>query len=194
LRLCQELGRHPVGRHLVVLPALVAHHVALVVELLLGQGVQQEPHPVGLQEQHPLQVVRRDDLEVVGAVLVGRGVQVAAGLRHVPEVHVVADVLAALEHHVLEQVGEAGPARLLVLAADVVPHADADDRDGVVLVDEDIQAVGELHPGERQLGVGRRLRSLRWGRHPREAGRRLSTGGPLRNAGHRQTRRTEREQ
>src|SRR3546814_4971306 len=37
-------------------------------------------------------------------------------------------VLAALEHQVLEQVCEAGAAGLLVLAADVVPDVDRDDR------------------------------------------------------------------
>ena len=43
------------------------------------------------------------------------------------------DVLRALEHQVLEEVGEAGAPRLLVLRPDVVPELQVDDRRRVVL-------------------------------------------------------------
>jgi hypothetical protein len=70
-------------------------------------------------------------------------------------------VLRAVEHQVLEQVGEAGAARRLVLAADVVPEVDRDDRGLAVGVHDHAQAVGqgELLVGDRDaagggLGVG----------------------------------------
>ena len=54
----------------------------------------------------------------------------------------------ALEHHVLEEVGEAGLARDLVLRADVVPDVDRDDGREVVLGDDQAEAVGEALVGE----------------------------------------------
>ncbi len=51
------------------------------------------------------------------------------------------NVLGAGEHHVLEQVREPGPTRLLVLRADVVPDGDRRDRRGVILGEEHGQPV-----------------------------------------------------
>ena len=65
------------------------------------------------------------------------------------------DVAGALEHDVLEQVGEAGLAGLLVLGADVVPEVDRHDRRQVVLGDDDAQAVGEAGITERDGRDGR---------------------------------------
>ena len=64
------------------------------------------------------------------------------------------DVARALEHDVLEEVGEAGLALHLVLGADVVPEVDRDDRGEVVLGDDDAQAVVEALVAERDLGDG----------------------------------------
>src|SRR5262249_11271909 len=69
------------------------------------------------------------------------------------EVLVVADVAAALEHEVLEQVREAAAARVLAPAADVVDDVDRHDRVGVVLVDHDLQPVVEHVLLEGQLDV-----------------------------------------
>ena len=52
-------------------------------------------------------------------------------------------MLRSFEHQVLEQMREAGVARPLVLGADVIPDVDGDDRAGVILVDEHVEAVGE---------------------------------------------------
>ena len=52
-------------------------------------------------------------------------------------------MLRALEHHVLEEVGEAGPARLLVFRAHVIPDVHRDDRRRMVFVQDHLQAVGE---------------------------------------------------
>ena len=64
------------------------------------------------------------------------------------------DVARALEHDVLEEVGEAGLARDLVLGADVVPEVDRDDRGEVVLGDDDPQAVVETLVAEGDLRDG----------------------------------------
>ena len=72
-----------------------------------------------------------------GAVLVGRADQ----LERLEEFALV--VLRALEHQVLEQVREAGAAGRLVLAADVVPDVDRDDRRLAVGVHDHAQAVGQ---------------------------------------------------
>ena len=54
---------------------------------------------------------------------------------------VVIKFLRALKHHVLEQVSEAGLARLFVLRADVVPDVNGDDRRRVILVQDHPQAI-----------------------------------------------------
>ena len=76
-------------------------------------------------------------------VLVGVGVGLAADRRDDRGVLLGLDVLRALEHHVLEEMREAGAARLLVLRADVIPELDVHDRRRLVLVQDDDQAVGQ---------------------------------------------------
>ena len=53
-----------------------------------------------------------------------------------------ADVLGALEHHVLEEMGEAGAAGALVEGADVIPEVDGDEREAMVFVHVDDETVG----------------------------------------------------
>ena len=54
-----------------------------------------------------------------------------------------ADVLGAFEHHVFEEMGEAGAAGTLVERADVVPEIDGDEWQAVVFMREDDEAVGQ---------------------------------------------------
>ncbi len=94
-------------RHIVnALPALVLDHVALIVELLLGQGGEEEAHPVRLEPQSQLQSVRRQGLEVIGPIGVRAAVDLSAKLLDRSEILLVV-MLRALEHQVLEQVGKA---------------------------------------------------------------------------------------
>ena len=60
-------------------------------------------------------------------------------------------VLRALEHEVLEQMREAGSSGLLVGGADVVPDVDGHDRHRLVLMQDHVEAVGELELPERHL-------------------------------------------
>src|SRR5688572_15504560 len=57
---------------------------------------------------------------------------------------VVPDVLGSGEEHVLEQMREPRPSGPLVLRADVVPEVDGDERGGMVFVEDDAEAVGEV--------------------------------------------------
>ena len=89
---------------------------------------------------------------------------------HQREVLVLGDVLAALEHHVLEQVREAGLAPLLVLAADVVPEVDRHDRCGPIRRDHDAQAVRQpmaLEADLRHAFLRNRCDGRARGGHPR---------------------------
>src|SRR5438552_8118182 len=83
----------------------------------------------------------RQRLEVVGAIQPGARVQGATGALHQAEVLALVDVLRALEHHVLEEVREAGLAGLLVLAGDVVPQVDGDHRRTVIPRQDHAQAI-----------------------------------------------------
>ena len=110
----QDPGGEPGGAVLGALPALVLDDVALVVERLLEPlAVEEEPHALALQPERQLELIRRDDLVVVGSVMGRRSVHVGRpGLLQELEVLVLGDVLRPLEHDVLEQVGEAGLSRL----------------------------------------------------------------------------------
>ena len=103
-------------------PALLLDHVALGLEVLLRDV--ERAHAVGLHPQDPLQVVAGEGLEVEGAVEVGGGVVAAADRGDEVLVLLGAEVRRALEHDVLEEVGEAAAPLPLVLRADVVPDLD----------------------------------------------------------------------
>ena len=143
---------------LVVLPPLVEHDVALVLELGLGQRRQEVAHAIGLHPQRQLHSVRRHDLPVVRPIGVGRSVEDAADFLQRPEIAGIV-VLRALEHQVLEQVREPGAPGLLVLRADVVPDVDGDDRAVVILVHDHVEPVGELLVDEGNVHGGWRVRT-----------------------------------
>ena len=142
-------------RPVVVRPALlVLDDLALVVEVLLAERVEQGRHPVGLEPEGQLELVRRQRLEVVRPVEPGRAVHRPAGGLDERDVLGLRDVARTLEHDVLEEVREAGLAGDLVLGADVVPEVDRDDRSEVVLGHDHAQAVVESLVAEGDLGDG----------------------------------------
>ena len=129
------------------LPPFVAHHLPLRVELLLIDGVEQKAHPIALQPERQLEAVRRHGLEVVGAIPVGRAVQVrrAVALEQGEDGPLVSvEVLASLEHEVLEQVREAAASLALVHRADVVPDVHRHQRSAVIFREDHRQPVGQL--------------------------------------------------
>ena len=142
-----QLQRSAVGNIFIALPALVLDHAALVIQLLLSKGLSQKAHPVRLQPQHVFQRLAGHRLEVVGAVEAGGAVD--ATLPHVGtrrfqigQIFPIG-VLGPLEHHVLEQVGHSGAARLLVLGADVVPQVDMGHGKLGIGMENDLKTVGQ---------------------------------------------------
>ena len=108
----------PYGLVLDALAALVADDVLLVGQRSAVDLLEQIAHAIGLEPQRELELVGGHGLEVVGAIEVGRAVQIAgAGALEQLEVLIGRHVLRALEHHVLEEVREAGASRLLVRRA-----------------------------------------------------------------------------
>ena len=89
-----------------------------------------------------LELVRRQRLEVVRAIEVVVPLRfVAAGRLEQLEVRVAGHVLRALEHHVLEQVREAGAPGGLVGRTDVVPDVDRDERQAVIFREDHLEPV-----------------------------------------------------
>jgi hypothetical protein len=107
-------------------PNLLLDHVDLVAQVLLGQPGS--AHAVRLKEQRSFQRIARQHLVVVGVVQVRRAVEGAAGALDVTEVGELLQALRALEHEVLEEVGEAGAPLWLRADPDVVDDRDSDHR------------------------------------------------------------------
>ena len=140
----------------IALALFVLHHTTLFVELGLGDGVLEMAHPVRLEPEGGVQGVLRHGLKIVGAVEEGGAIEIG-GTQLLQGVQVFAlEILRALEHQVLEEVGEAGAAADFVLGAHVVPDVDSHDRCLVILVDDDREAVVEhaLRVGNINGGLG----------------------------------------
>jgi hypothetical protein len=82
------------------------------------------------------------------AGLVGRAVHRPAVGKDEVRVLSGTDVGGALEHHVLEEVREAGAALALIARADVVIDRDGEDRRRVIFRDDHAQPVFELRVSE----------------------------------------------
>ena len=139
------------------LVATAALHSALLVEFGLTDGAGKMPHPVGLHPKRQINGVGRHILEVIGAIVVGGTVLIgrADALERLEVV--VVEMFAAVEHQMLEQVGEPRPPRFFIFRAHMVPNVDGHDRRLVVLVHEQRQSVFQHEPLIRD-GDGRRRR------------------------------------
>jgi hypothetical protein len=131
---------------------LLLHHVHLVAQRLLGHPGA--AHAVGLEEQRALQGAGRQHLEVVGVVQVGGAVEAPPGPLHVAEVGELLQVFRTLEHQMLEEVGEPGPALRLTADAHVVDDRHTDDRCAAIGREDHPQTVVEGEPFDRVLGRG----------------------------------------
>ncbi len=151
------------------LAAFFFHGLPLIVQVFLGDG--QGAHAVRLQVEAKIDLVLGQDLRVRGAVGVGVATHVAALGEDGVEVLAGAHVFGASEHHVLEQVREAGVARTLIAGADLVSDRDGVHGCEVVLGDNDAESViergiGELHrrhPGAGLLGERQPCKSQNYG-------------------------------
>ena len=120
---------------------LVLDHVALVVELLLGDA--RPAHAVRLEPERELQRGLGEHLEVVGVVGAGGAVEHPAVLLHELDQLHLRELPGALEHQVLEEVREAGAPARFEPEADLVVDGDGDDRRRGVRGDDDAQPVAE---------------------------------------------------
>ena len=144
------------------LPALVADDVLLVREVGLIDLIEQVAHPIRLEPQRQLELVRGNGLEVVRAIEVGGAVdRAAAGALDQPEMRIAGHVLRALEHHVLEEVREPGASRLFVGRTDVIPEIHGDERQPVILRQDDLEPVRQRELLEFERRRRRRFRRLR---------------------------------
>ena len=135
-----QIPRDGIGL-VVALALFVLHHAALQVEGFLVDGVIKMSHAVGLQEQCVIQRGCGHVLEIIGAVGIGRAVEVrGAHVLHRVDVAPF-DVFTAAEHQVFEQVRKPGLSRLFVLGAHVIPDVQSDDGRFVILVNDHGQPV-----------------------------------------------------
>ena len=124
-------------------------------------------HALGLQLQREADVRGRHGVVVRGQVLGRERVDLAADLLEQAGVLLGRDVLRALEHHVLEHVGDAADADVLVLGSDVIENLHGRDRRLVIRQEQHVQAVRErpvldvqLRRRQRRGGRGRGVRGL----------------------------------
>jgi len=155
-----SLGDQFVGQGVglvLVLALLVLDDAALLVELGLGDRAQEVAHPVRFGPKGDLEGRRGDVLKIVRPVLAGRPVEVGRpDLLHQGKIVLVV-VLRAVEHQVLEKMGESGFSGFLVFRADMVPNVEGHDRGFVILVDDDGQAVVQDRLVEGNVGRGGQL-------------------------------------
>ena len=145
---------------------LLLHDGDLVLQVLLRDA--RGAHPVGLEEQGELQRPGREQLEVVRVVGMRAAVECAAGALDVLRVLGLADVLAALEHQVLEEVGEPRPPLRLAAKPHVVVDAHAHDGGRLVGSQHDPKPVAQRDPFDR---VGERTDLGLRARHGADASR-----------------------
>jgi hypothetical protein len=134
----EELGLGAVlGAH----APLFHHHVDFLGELLRRQD--QVGHAVGFQLERQLQPVFPQGLEIGRVVPGGEGVLPAAGGGDALGKFTGGNILRALEHHVLQHMGDAGAAVALIHAAGPVPDLGHHHRRAPVGLDDDPHAVGQ---------------------------------------------------
>ncbi len=126
----------------VVLPPFVQDHIALSLEPLLRKGGQQISHAVGFHPERQVDRALGNNFPVIGAVGVRGSVEECARLLQRREVSRIV-VLRSFEHQVLEEMRKTGAARTLVLGPDVIPDVEGDDRDVVILMNDDVEPVGK---------------------------------------------------
>ncbi len=150
----EQLGEHLFGNGAVgpiqPEPALFLDDLALGVERRLID--LQERHALGFEPERQFELVGRQFLHVDGLIERRVGVAVAARAADVLEMILRPEPIRAAEHHVLEHVGEALPARLLVLGADVIPELHGDDRCARTVRRDHPQAVLEHCLPDRRIG------------------------------------------
>ena len=122
---------------------LVLDDALLALQLVLGDGIDEITHAFRLQPQGAVERPCRHGLVVVGAVGAGGAVHAGgADLGQWLEVFAIV-VLAAGEHQMFEQVGEAGAVLRLILGTDAIPDVNPRYRGLGVFVDQQRESIVE---------------------------------------------------
>ena len=108
-------------------------------------------HPVGLQPEGEGQLVGRDGLVKIGLVERCVGVELPPDPLNVIDVLHGGDVLGPLEHEVFHEVGEARLPGLFPDGAGGVGDDDRDHRKGIVLGEDDLEAVLQAILGQGEI-------------------------------------------
>ena len=137
-----RLFRKSVRLVLDALTPLVSHDILLVGKCCLVDLVEQVAHAIRLEPQRQFQLIGGYGLEIVGAIVVGRAVDIARarGLEQL-EMRVGRHVLRALKHHVLEEMRKPGATGLLVGWTNVIPEVDGDHRHPRVAAQDHVEPV-----------------------------------------------------
>ena len=130
---------------------LLEHDVALGRDDLVGQ--HEAGHAVRLERHAGLQVLLGDLLEIGGEVRAGEGVLLAADRGDVLGELALRMGGRALEHQVLEEMGDARLAGRIVGGAVAVPDHVGDDRRAMVGDDHDLEAVLQREMGDLRGGA-----------------------------------------
>ena len=152
---------------------LVADELDLFVELLLRKSGQEVAHPVRFQPKHGVELRDRHSLIDGRQVRAGAAIDVGATEPLHRHQEIVRMMLRSIEQQMFEQVRQPRLARRIVARSSLINHLDRNDRQLVVLANEDRQSIvqGELRERQNRLELRRfrgRLRPSRR-RHERRA-------------------------
>jgi hypothetical protein len=135
----ERLVQHPVDVVVGAEAPLFLHHLALALRASVVD--EQRGHPIRLEIEHQRQRLGGEVLVVGGQVV--RGVRVRGAARGLqPAVELLRPVLLrAVEHHVLEEVADAGDPGPLVARADAEEAVERADRQAAIREQPDLQPV-----------------------------------------------------
>src|SRR4029077_5976968 len=102
-------------------------------------------HPVCLDLERQIEMLRRERLEIDGEILRGEAVIIAPIARGETEHVPLPQLLCSLEKHVLDPVRDPGDPRPLVPRADPVPDPARRNRRRMALLDQDFQTIIERY-------------------------------------------------
>ena len=145
---------HPVcmGKRLLEKGTVRAVFQRLFSFLLDHTPLRFDPGGVDPELEHPLRLHVHGQFDLIGGerdvvdglVEAGEGIQLAPRILYHLEELTSWNVRRPFEHQVFEEVREPCPVRLLVLGSDVVRHNLRDNRDGFVLMQDDMKSVREV--------------------------------------------------
>ena len=100
-------------------------------------------HPVGFQLHHLSEPGLGNLLEVGRVILAGKGIVTPPGRSNQTAEFARPDARCSLEHHVLEQMGNAGRAIAFVQTTGVIPDHMRHRRRTMILLDDHPQTIGQ---------------------------------------------------